>query len=96
MLPLLLMGESVVLDEALVSRPTDAESPATLLPASAAEPLALWLGGDDVHLALRTFGVLSSELPGQVLGGKLLDIALESSGLCSAMFVSCDCGLQLH
>lgn len=49
---LLLIGESVDLDEALVS----AESPAMLLPPLAAEPLSLRLGGEDVHLVL--LGVL--------------------------------------
>lgn len=93
---LLLMGESVGLEEALVSGQTSAESPATLAPPPAAEPPSLRLGGEDVHLVLCTLLVPRLELVGHGSEVKLLDMKFERSGLC--LFVSRDeasggCGL---
>ena len=78
-LPLLLVGESVGLVEALASGHTAAESPATSLTPLAAELLSLRLGGEDVHLVFRTFFVLRSELLGHGSDEKL---KFERSGLC--------------
>lgn len=89
------------LEEALLSGQTAAESPATLLPPLAAEPLSLRLGGEDVHLVLHAVLGLKSELVGRGSEAKFLGIKSERSGLSLVMFVSCDeasrgCGGQLH
>lgn len=101
MLPLLLAGESVALEEAPDSGQAAAESPAMLLPPLAAEPLLLRLGGEDVHLVLRVFFRLRSEFVEMASEVKLLDIKSEMSCLCLVMFVLHDeasggCGLQLR
>lgn len=82
-LPLLLMGESVGLEEALVSA---AESPVTLLPLLAAWLLSLRLGGVDDHLVFCTGFVLRSELLGQGSGEKP---TFERSGLLGVLLVPC-------
>ncbi len=101
MLLLLLMGESVGFEEALVSGQTATEFPATFLPPLAAEPLSLRLGGDDVHLVFCMVFVTRSELAGHGSEVKLLDIKFEMSGSCFIMFVLCEeasggSGLWLH
>lgn len=92
MLLLLLMGESLPL--------TPAESPVSLLPPLAAEPLSLRLGGEDVHRALCTAFATGSEFEGWGSEEKLLDSKFESSGSSLIMSVLFDdtsggCGLWL-
>lgn len=80
-LPLLLLGESEGLAEALMSGLTAAASPVVEpLPSLAAEMLSLRLGGEDVHLVFLKLFEPTSELPGHGSGEKLrFD---ERSGLC--------------
>ena len=77
------------------------ESPASLLPPLAAELLSLRMGGEDVHLVLRAFFALMSELLGDGSWEKLLDIMFARFGSASVMFASHDeavggSRLQLH
>lgn len=90
MLLLLLMGESVALEEAPASAQTAAASPAMLVLPLAAEPLSLRLGGEDVHLVLRTGFVFCSVLLGHGSGVKLLHSELDRSGL--SLVTSGSCG----
>lgn len=95
------MGESLALEEALVSEQAAVGSPASLLPPLTTVPLFLRVGGEDVHLVLRTLFALMSALLAHGSDEKLLDIKFGRSGLGSVMFVSRDealggSGLQLH
>lgn len=98
---LLLPGESVGLEVAPESGQTAAECPAVVLSPLAAEPLSLWLGGEDVQRVFRTVFVPKSELVGHGSEVKLLDVKSERSGSCFGKFASCDeasggCGLWLR